>query len=75
MFIGFCYFCFIDDIGLCDHCIHKNNICINCFFSDHICYTCMRNGMDDGIDLIFDKNLIREWIRSNDLHYINLQEK
>jgi hypothetical protein len=46
---SFCYFCFIDEIGLCDYCIDKNNICINCLFSDHIC------------DLIFDKNIIREW--------------
>jgi len=70
---GFCYFCFIDEIGLCDYCIDKNNICINCFFSDHICPTCM----DEGVDLIFDKNLIREWIRSNDLHYklLFLQKK
>lgn len=59
---SFCYFCFIDEIGLCDYCIDKNNICINCLFSDHIC------------DLIFDKNIIREWIKHNDLHYINIQE-
>jgi len=33
--------------------------------------------MDEGIDLIFDKNLIRGWVRSNDLHYklLCLQEK
>lgn len=63
---GLCYFCFIDEIGLCDYCIDKNNICINCIFSDHICHNIHNDS---------NKNVIREWIRSNDLYYINLQEK
>jgi hypothetical protein len=71
----FCYFCFIDDLGLCDLCITNiNDVCLNCIAyggNNNQCVNCELLG-DEGVSLGHDVSEIRNWIFRNDQHFISI---
>lgn len=62
-----CYFCYIDEIGLCDICIEQYNLCINCIMQSRLCLSCRQ--LDEGIYIDPSTHDIIEWIRENDDYY------
>jgi hypothetical protein len=81
-----CYFCYIDEIGLCDTCLENyKNVCLNCITCSicNITYTsckkCSRNGSQQD-QLQNNKNEVAKddinnlvkWIKQNDTYFLNL---
>lgn len=66
----YCYFCFIDEIGLCDLCISELNVCVNCivYGNGDICNGCLSK--DEAIILDHDLFKVLEWIRRNDFYFL-----
>lgn len=72
----FCYFCFIDEIGLCDSCLVDIETCLNCivYGNGSLCLNCEIQG-DEGISMHPNVTDINDWIRRNDEYFrIHTQE-
>jgi|LakMenEpi03Aug12_release.lakeMendotaPanAssembly.Ray.scaffolds.fasta_scaffold00515_51 hypothetical protein len=67
-----CYFCFIDELGLCDVCLTGINTCFNClaYGNGGLCLNCETNG-DEGVDLNNDLLEIFYWIQRNDSYFLS----
>jgi hypothetical protein len=68
----YCYFCFIDELGLCDLCLTDINTCLNCLAyggNNGLCLNCETNG-DEGVDLHNDLLEIFDWIQRNDSYFL-----
>lgn len=65
-----CYFCFIDEIGLCDMCLNDINLCLNCivYGNGGLCINCLTYG-DEAIDLNNDLLNVFNWIQRNDSYF------
>lgn len=71
---NYCYFCFIDEIGLCDLCLGSVSICLNClvYGNGGLCLNCETNG-DEGVYLDDDLLQILDWIQRNDSYFLTMQ--
>lgn len=66
----YCYFCFIDEIGLCDICIGdlvELDLCLYCVVSGQVCNACKYKEQQAEQNLIS----ILDWIEKNDLYFHN----
>ena len=75
----FCYFCFIDELGLCNHCIANIavDVCLNCIAyggNNNQCINCELLG-DEAVSLGQDVSEIRNWIYLNDEHFLSIINK
>jgi hypothetical protein len=75
----FCYFCFIDEIGLCNQCINSIaiDVCLNCITygnNNNQCINCELLG-DEAVSLGNDVSEIRNWIFRNDQHFLSIINK
>lgn len=70
-----CYFCFIDEIGLCDLCLSEISICLNClvYGNGGLCLNCERNG-DEGVYVDDDLLQILAWIQRNDSYFLTISK-
>jgi hypothetical protein len=68
----YCYFCFIDEIGLCDLCLTNLHTCLNClvYGDGGLCFNCEILG-DEGVDLNNDLLEISNWIQQNDSYFLS----
>lgn len=71
-----CYFCFIDELGICEECMDKynySNFCLNCiaYGNGDLCQNCLTMG-DEGVSMEYDLHRIISWIIRNDTHFSNL---
>lgn len=68
----YCYFCFIDELGLCDPCLTSINTCLNClaYGNGGLCLNCQMNG-DEGVDLNNDLLEIFYWVQRNDSYFLS----
>lgn len=71
----YCYFCFIDEIGLCDLCIEEIDVCLNCIIygNNNICNNCLIQDEAVVLDQII-VNQVVEWIRRNDFYWLKITE-
>jgi hypothetical protein len=74
----FCYFCFIDELGLCNQCITiiAVDVCLNCIAygennNNHQCINCELLG-DEGVSFGHDVSEIKNWIYLNDAHFLSI---
>ena len=65
-----CYFCFINELGLCDTCLKAVNVCLNCiaYGRGGYCINCIENG-DEAVSMDTDFQKIIRWIQQNDHYY------
>ena len=66
----FCYFCFIDEIGICDLCLPHIETCLNCivYGNGGQCLNFEIQG-DEAVSFGPNVSDVVDWIRRNDSHF------